>query len=316
MSILFQNPSRTTVLAWVTLAPVLLAYGPAQARGKTKVNYVPGITLTPDVFENDGATARLYPTPTAPGTTLWKEGLPIQQGDKVKLNVFVATGGADLKEIKVKLDNNPLADRTSSPWNTVIDTSTLSAGTHMVDVWAQASGDPPQASEKQLSFFVIKQLVKGDLTTHSGGGTIETTPPVNADVPPTLPAYLAGKTIDANATVAVRARAASLPVTSSSIPVGDSTVMVSEPEIFLASPAKGSTATKFAYGLVRDGQTILTSDAAYNMDDPTRITEIKIQGRTDISPGLRPGLVALWVWGVDAQGNPGNPRKIQLQIPD
>ena len=84
--------------------------------------------------------------------------------------------------------------------------------------------------------------------------------------------------------------------------------------IFIASPAQGSAATKFAYALVRDGQTIMTSDTAYTVSDPERITEVKIQGRTDTTPGLRPGRVVLWVWGVDAQGSPGNPRKIQLDI--
>ena len=120
---------------------------------------MPGVTLVPDVLLADGQTPRIYDTPQ--GTTFWKEGLPVQQGDKVKLNVFVATGGADLKEIKVRLDNAPVADITTSPWNTVIDTASLSTGSHMIEVWAQATGDPPQSSTKQLSFFVLKQLVKG-----------------------------------------------------------------------------------------------------------------------------------------------------------
>ena len=50
------------------------------------------------------STDRTYNTPQ--GLSLWMNSLPIQQGDKIKLNVFAATGGADLKQIIVRLDND------------------------------------------------------------------------------------------------------------------------------------------------------------------------------------------------------------------
>ena len=90
---------------------------------------------------------------------------------------------------------------------------------------------------------------------------------------------------------------------------------IQEPTIFIVRPNRGSTAKQYAYALVRDGQTILTSSTAYSVADPRQITAIKIQKRTDTTDGLRSGPVNLWVWGVDADGRPGDPHKVQLVIP-
>ena len=162
----------------------------------------------------------------------------MQQGDKVKLNVFVATGGADLKEIKVRLDNAHIADITTSPWNTVIDTASLGTGSHMLEVWAQATGDPPQSSTKQLSFFVIKQLVKGVQIEQTGGQPVEVTPTGDPNTAPLLPAFLDGKTTDADATVTVNSRAASLPLGSPTTPVGADPVTIQEPTVFIVRTAR------------------------------------------------------------------------------
>jgi len=318
MKLFPEHRTRRGLLPLAAIACLLLAYGPAQARGKAKINYIPGITLVPDVLLSDSQTPRYYNV--SPGTTLWKDGLPIQQGDKMKLNVFVATGGADLKEIRVKLDNNSIADITATPWNTTIDTASLSTGYHMLEVWTQATGDPPQSSTKQLSFYIVKQLpaqyrVMGIQEEHSNGQTTEVPPSVDPNAPPPLPAFLAGKSMDAGAVVALRSRSASLPASSPSAPVGAGPVTIQEPTVFIVRTPSGSAATQYVYALVRDGQTILTSNAPFSLVDPNRITVIKIQGRTDTQAGLRSGPVTLWVWGIDAQGQPGDPSKVQLQIP-
>ena len=292
---------------------LLLTHGPAQA-GKTKINYVPGITLVPDVLLADDQTPRSYDTPQGP--TLWKEGLPVQQGDKLKLNVFVATGGADLKEIKVRLDNAPIADITASPWNTTIDTAPLGTGSHMVEVWAQATGNPPQSNTKQLSFFLLKQLVKGVQIEQAGGHPVEVTPTGDTNTAPLLPGFLAGKQADADAILAIYSRVASLPSGSPTTAVGTDPMAIDAPTIFIVRPARNSTAKQYAYALARDGQTILTSNTAYSVSDPRQITAIKIQKRSDTTDGLRSGQVSLWVWGVDADGRPGDPQKVQLVIPE
>ena len=312
MKMISQNLGGRRGLTAAAALCLLMAHGPAQA-GKTKINYVPGVTLVPDVLLADGQTERTYDT--AQGSTFWKEGLPIQQGDKVKLNVFVATGGADLKEIKVRLDNAPIADITTTPWNTLIDTASLTTGSHMIEVWAQATGDPPQSSTKQLSFFVLKQLVKGIQIEQTGGQPVEVTPTADANSAPLLPAFLNGKTPDAGATVSVTSRAASQPLGSPTTAVGADPVTIAEPTVFIVRTPAGSTARQYAYALVRDGQTFLTSTTAYSVADARQITAVKIQKRTDTTDGLRSGQINLWVWGVDGEGRPGDPQKVQLVIP-
>ena len=319
MSTIMRFPARCGAVLPAACICLLLANGPAQARGKTKINYIPGITIVPDVFLPDGHTLRTYKN--APqGTTYWHEGLPIQQGDKIKVNSFVATGGADLQEIRVTLDNTQIADPKSSPWSAVVDTSQLSVGTHMLQVWAQASGDPPQSADKSLSFLVDKNLppeflVKGIQDIQAGGQQTEITPAPDPDSAPLLPAPVAGKAIDSAAAVSVGTRVASLPAGSATEPVGTEPVMIQEPIVFTVHPSAGSDATQYIYALVRDGQTILAPATTYSMIQPKESTVIKIQKRTDSTSGLRAGSVMLWVWGVDAEGRPGNPEKVQLQIP-
>ena len=57
-----SSATRRGGLAAATALCLLLAHGPAQA-GKTKINYVPGVTLVPDVLLADGQTERTYDTP-------------------------------------------------------------------------------------------------------------------------------------------------------------------------------------------------------------------------------------------------------------
>ena len=324
---------RSAPLLLATLG--LLQFGvSAEARGKTKINYVPGVTLVPDVYQSDGQTPRAYDYPPQ-AVTFWKEGLPIQQGDKIRLNVFVATGGADLKEIKIKLDNTQIADIAASPWNSVIDTTTLGAGSHMIEVWAEASGDPPQSSTKQLSFYVVKELpapaasaaatpttkVKGyrialingqQVYIPLDGASGETTDPTSVQP---LPAFLAGKPVNQEATVALRFRDASLPAGSptSSVPFGP--MVIQQPTVFAVVPATGSGARQYAFALERDGQTILTSDKPFSLSNPRQVYLVKIQGETADQPGLHSGTVRLWVWGIDAEGRPGVPSQVDVVIP-
>lgn len=303
--------------AWLVLL-VCLSLPASPATAARKINYVPGITLAPEVLLPDGQTPRTYQT--AQGPTLWSQDLPIQQGDILKLNVFVATGGADLKEIKVRLDNNPVADLKASPWNTRIDTATLSTGYHMVEVWAQATGDPPQSSTKQLLFDVVKTLpgpaqtaVKAGDQVYTGGSISPVTLP-DSDLPPILPAPLLGKPTDADARVLVDYVDATQPSGTPARAAGDQPVLVSDPTLFTVQRAPSGDAVRFTYALVRNGVTILSSDTPLSLVSPTERTAIKIQRRTDSLPGLRPGQVSLWVWGVDSQGRPGDPVKVFLQI--
>jgi hypothetical protein len=73
------------------------------------------------------------------------------------------------------------------------------------------------------------------------------------------------------------------------------------------------------YTLVRDGQPILTSSQPVEFVSAVKpytsiTTLIKVQARTANQPGLLPGHVMLWAWGLDAAGQPGQPAQVDLNI--
>jgi hypothetical protein len=79
--------------------------------------------------------------------------------------------------------------------------------------------------------------------------------------------------------------------------------------IAVNAPA-GSAAHRFIYVLVRGDQTIYQADHSVG----TGLAKIRLQQRSDTQPGLFPGRVALWVWGVDDQGNYGSPVSATFDI--
>jgi hypothetical protein len=300
------------------LAPVLIGSVIApSASAKDSVAYKPGISLVPEVYRPDGVTDQTYKTGSV--LSLWTSEQPIPQGDKIKLNVFAATGGAELKEIKIRLDNTLIADITKAPWHTVLDTATLSTGFHMVEVWAVATGDKPQSTTQTLSFKVDPAvLVQGEQQTLGPNGATENSPSTGgtepsatfSDTPPALPGFLANATADPSATVAVTVRSAASGQSAGGAAISDAPITINEPTLFLVQPVAGGTATGYAYAIVRDDKTVATSPKVLN----TSYDRIRIEQRTDTQAGLRPGKVTLWIWGVDKQGNYSDPTKTYLDI--
>lgn len=312
----FKCCSKNAILLSSILLSVGLASSPALARGH--VSYKPGISLVPEVFQPDGVTDQTYPT--SQGLSLWTTDRPIPQGDKIKLNVFAATGGGELKEIKVRLDNTLIADITKAPWHTTLDTGKLSLGFHMIEVWAVATGDNPQSATQTLSFKVDPAvLVKGMLQSQGPNGQpIENLLPESgtasdtfSDAPPQMPDYLKNQTEDPEATVMVTARSAASSEQAGGTAISDAPVTVNEPTLFIVQPAQGSTATRYAYALVRDGVTVSASPQVLR----TAYDRIRIERRNDTQAGLRPGKVTMWIWGIDKQGNYSSPVKTYLDIP-
>ena len=294
---------------------------PAGAAQTGKAAYAPGVTMAGEVFLPDGVTPRTY-SGSGGGQSLWTEGLPIQQGDTFTLDLFAATGPSELGTFKVRLDMTKIADLTSAPWNTVIDTSRLSPGYHMIELWAQTAGDRPQASTKTLSFYVTKDLppqylVKGIQQELQGGQQTTVTPggPATGDpnAPPSAPQFLAGQPTDASAQVSLVCGPSSAQLAP--IP-GGGPLTISGPTYLAAQAAPGSTATHFAYVLARGGQTINSAAQPLGLagTQSPRMDLIKLQKRTDSEPGLRPGLLTVWLWGIDAEGHPSAPAKIQISV--
>jgi hypothetical protein len=274
-----------------------------------RISYVPGISILPDVIEPDGVTPRTYLTPA--GLSYWTSDLPIPRGDKIKLNVFVATGGADLKRMIIRLDNSKIAELDGSHWNTIVDTSTLASGYHMVEAWAQTTGDKPQASTKTLTFYVVDTLpvtyaVKASqelLQTNSSAGpaTVESAPTSTI-----MPAFIANRPVDSYAAVIVRSTDQEIDTAVR----GSAPVTVGASSEFYFQPAPGSTAIRYAYALVRDGKVVSESPSPESLS----YDRLRIRRRTDTSPGVRPGPVTLLVWGIDQIGRPSEPARRDLVI--
>lgn len=305
-----------------------LFHAPAAAAGKSSVSYAPGVSLVPEVLLPDGATPRMYNTTAGP--SLWTNTLPIVQGDKVKLNVFAATGGAELKEIIVRVDNTKIADLAAAPWKTTLDTTKLGPGHHMVEVWAQSTGAHPQATTQTLLFYVATELagnfvpqaatqkVAGSREQLTGGQvSTQSLPGENngaaMNTAPTLD-FLKGQALDTNAQVMIYAHSASagLPTQAGSATlVTGSNITVNEPTLLSIKPASGSSAVQFAYALVRGGQVDYASPSAF---DVTRY-QVRIEKLNSAGAGLGSGTVTLWVWGINKAGQPAEPAKIVLNIP-
>lgn len=309
--------------ALCVITSIGLCHAPAIA-GKPSVSYAPGVSLVPEVLLPDGTTPRMYNTTS--GMSLWTNTLPVVQGDKVKLNVFAATGGAELKEIIVRVDNTKIADLAAAPWKTTLDTAKLGPGHHMVEVWAQSTGSHPRATTQTLLFYVASQLatqfvpqpatqkVAGSLQQQNAGQVLTLPLPGENPVADTAPAldFLKGQALDTNAQIAIYARsaAARTAATPGTLVTG-STLTVGEPYLLSVKPALGSSATQFAYALVRNGQVDYVSPSAFDM---TRY-QVRIEKLTAAGTGLGSGTVTLWVWGINKAGQPAEPAKTVLNIP-
>ena len=329
MKRIIMCPKNVVLLAALLLGAGLAA-SPATAKG---VSYKPGISLVPEVFRPDGVTDDMYET--GQGLSLWSAvnagsstvntGMamdhPVPQGDKVKLSVFAATGGGELKEIKIRLDNVLIADIAKAPWHTTLDTEKLGNGVHMIEVWAVATGDNPQSTTQTLSFqvdpaFLVKGIQEaqgpnGQSVENVLSGTPAGTPDTFSDAPPKLPDYLKTQILNPDATVTITARSAASSEQAGGATLTDTPVTVNEPTLFIVQPAVGSPATRFAYAIVRGGVTVSSSPEVLR----TAYDRIRIERRSDTQAGLRPGKVTLWIWGVDKQGNYSNPVKTYLDIP-
>ena len=263
-----KNASSTRKISvgiFLTISLLCAGTTLSPAHSADRQSYIPGISLVPEVLEADGVTDRTYNTPQGP--TLWTNGLPIQQGDKIKLNVFAATGGSELQEIKIRLDNVKIADIAAAPWHTVLNTATLQPGYHMVEVWALASGNKPQSTTRTLSFFIAHQmdakyLVQGTqqiLTNNAVTNVPLEGGADTGDTAPLLPDFLKDQPTDAAATVMISARSAASANEAGGAAVTGGAATINEPTLFAVQPAPGSTATQFAYALVRDGGTFNAS---------------------------------------------------------
>lgn len=304
---------------------LLIMCGAAHADQKTMtVVSSPDMTLILEPYMSDGQM-RQYTIPGA--ASYWTNDLPIYTGDKVKIDVFVATGTNTLQEIKVRLDNVQVADVTQAPWNTTLDATKIGTGYHMLEAWAQVTGakpTSPQFVSKTLNFLITTppailsdaptttpiQEVKGQQQILQGNTVVNV--PLGNDAPsdvvqvPTMPVMLQNTTLNPDAKVSIKL------VDTSTQAVVDTMAGTpfKDPVVASVTTTPGTGVHKFVYKLVSGDRSIVTQEKAYAVDT----TRIRLQPRTDTAPGLLPGTTYLWVWGIDDQGKYGPPSYAKLEV--
>lgn len=311
--------NQYTILA---AAAALLFTVPAAAMASNKSSastqtYTPAITLNLEVKTPSGAP-RVYSTPAGP--TYWSADMPVAVGDQVKLDIFVSTGGGELQQAKVRLDNKLIATLDDFPWSTDLDTNSIGAGDHFLEVWAQElepDGKRTAYAIKTMTFAVQSALPgapagSGAITAVKGeqqvltGNTVADIPLSGPGAPPALPQALAANAPDTTATVSLTAND---PAASQALASGN-VVSLSSPIIVSVRAPAGSSAGRFIYALVRGDQTIYVADHATDLN----LADIRLQQRSDTQPGLLPGRVTLWVWGVDDRGDYGTPVSAMFDV--
>jgi len=291
---------KTTIAALVLAGTVLISTGANAAATKSqRGSFLPGVSIVPNVFEPDGQTLRTYETPA--GTTYWSPSLPVKPGDKLVLKVFATTGGADLTRLVVRLDNVKIAEPTTAPWTATIDTGTLQQGSHMVEVWAEASGSPSKSSTKTFSFIVAAPTAQAVSTVTSGSALVEPDSIGAAAPGPVDPApkFVAGMPVDEAAGVTIRSQDAEIDRLLTS---DNGSILISSPVLIYCERSAGSHAVQYAYSITRDDKVVVQAKEAQSLD----FVKIKLQPLAENKTGLLPGKVTLWVWGIDKSGHPSS----------
>jgi hypothetical protein len=290
---------RSNFTAFAVASALFTALTVSAGATTVKGSFVPGVSIVPNVFEPDGQTLRTYQT--ASGPTYWSPNLPVRPGDKLVLKVFATTGGADLTKLIVRLDNVKIAEPATAPWIATVDTSTLQQGSHMVEVWAEASGSPAKSTTKTFSFVVANPVAQAPVTTTTGSAVIAPDQPVGDAAPDSpMPKFLADQPVDADAGIAIRSDDADFDRMLTS---DDGSISVSAPVLLYAERTPGSNAMRYAYSITRDGRVVISSKDAQSM----QYVKIRLQPMADNNTGLLPGKITLWVWGIDKAGHPSNP---------
>jgi len=132
-------------------AAVLLITWPA-SRAESRV-YVPGVKLVLEVRSPDG-NLRSYHRP-GERPTYWGQDLPVVKGDLLTVDPFVATGGSELEEVRIRLDGDLVSTQLEAPWRYDIETQDLDVGRHVIDVWVNTRSPGAAHNTASNAFRVV-----------------------------------------------------------------------------------------------------------------------------------------------------------------
>jgi len=245
--------------------------------------YVPGVKIVLEVRTAQGDLRSVQRPGFAP--TYWFQDLPVVQGDKLTINAMISTGGAELGSVKIRLDHSDLKAGTEAPWRVDVNTTDLSPGYHLVEVWA--STKPPAAKEKgaTMGFLVVPQ--NDPLLRVLAPATGEAGPPVSPEE---------------QLACAIRSREAPVDkdITTSS------SATVAGPTLFFVSA--GPAVKEFFYTLSRDDRITYTSPRL-----PV-VTSILLEPQQPNGLGLAPGTLVLAARAGDGDGRFGAPAWITVHV--
>jgi len=208
------------------LAVAFLALGAGSALARV---YVPGVKIVFEVRTPQGEL-RSYQRPGLP-PTYWDQSFPARRGDRVTLDALVATGGAELAEVRFSLDGKEIAALTKGPWRTEVNTADLAVGEHPLEVKAKTA--TPHARETAAKGALV--LVAADERTAR------------------LPAATEGESERERLSVVI----GSLNPDLDRALDDRSAVTLAKPELFFASAGLG--VKEFFYTLSREGGVFYTS---------------------------------------------------------
>jgi hypothetical protein len=246
-------------------------------------SYVPGIKIVLEVRTPQGEL-RSFQRPGFP-PTYWLQDLPVVRGDKVTIDPMIATGGAELGSVKIRLDHADLTTRTESPWRIEVDSASLVPGYHLIEVWAKTK--PPGSKEKSATttFLVVPQ--NDSLLRLLQPGADQTEPPVSQEERLACTIRARGPKVDQDLTAT-------------------SAATVAGPTLFFVSA--GPAVKEFFYTLSRDGRVTYTSPRL------PLITSILLEPLTPEGQGLAAGTLILTARAGDGEGRFGAPAWITVNV--
>jgi hypothetical protein len=269
--------SRTVCHA--SLIALLLA---APLTSLAATGYAPGIKIVLEDRTPQG-DLRSFQRPGLP-PTYWTQDLPVVRGDLVTIVPLISTGGAELAQVRARLDNTALTMPAAPPFRVEVKTADLAPGYHLIEVWAATR--PPNARENTATTtFLVVPPSDALLRMMQGEGAEP--PPVSDEE--RLAAVIHSLDPDVEKEIAA-----------------SSTADVKSPTLFFV--AAGAAAKEYFYTLTREGQLTYTSPKL-----PLQ-TQILLEPQNPDGPGLAPGTLILTVRVGDGQGRFGPPAWITVHI--
>jgi hypothetical protein len=242
--------------------------------------YRPGVTIGLEVRTPQG-DLRSFQRPGLP-PSYWTPGLPVVKGDQLTITPLVTTGGAQLGELTVRLDHNPLAAPVASDCRVLVDTGKLAPGYHLVEVWA-ATKAPKRGENSAATTFLL--VPSTDPLLQMLNGEAAPGPPVSDEERLAVAVRSPDEHVDEELT------------TTSSATIRAETQL---------SISAGPAVKEYFYTLSRDGAVTYTSPRL-----PVE-TLVVIAPQAKDNVGLTAGKVTFTVRGGDGAGRFGAPAWVTL----